>query len=173
MFAKCGFALALACAVATPVLAQDSELQRLRDEMKTLQRSYDERMQALEKRLEEAESRVKKTEETAKAAAPAPVTASPAPVAVTPPPAPAARTESAFNPAISLILQGTYARTSQDPNTFAITGFVPSGGEVGPPRRSFGLGESELVLSASIDPYFRGTAIFALTPENELEVEEA
>jgi hypothetical protein len=44
---------------------------------------------------------------------------------------------------------------------------------VGPPRRSFGLGESELNLTASIDPYFRGVAIFALTPENEVEVEEA
>src|SRR5688572_15780892 len=165
MIARLSFALALACAGATPVLAQDAELQRLRDEMKSLQKSYDERMQALEKRLQEAESRVKKTEEAAQSAA--------VPPAASPAPAPVARTESAFNPAISLILQGTYARTSEDPNTFAITGFVPSGGEVGPPRRSFGLGETELVLSASIDPYFRGTAIFALTPENEVEVEEA
>ena len=61
----------------------------------------------------------------------------------------------------------------QDPNTFQITGFMPSGGEVGPPKRSFGLGETELNLTANIDPYFRGVAIAALTPENEVEVEEA
>lgn len=85
----------------------------------------------------------------------------------------AGKGESAFNPAISLILQGTYANTSQDPNTYQITGFVPSGGEVGPPKRSFGLGESELVISASVDPYFRGHLVAALTPENEVEVEEA
>ena len=85
----------------------------------------------------------------------------------------AERSETAFNPAISLILQGTYADTSQDPNTFQITGFMPSGGEVGPPKRSFSLGESELVLSANVDPYFRGHLVAALTPENEVEVEEA
>ena len=85
----------------------------------------------------------------------------------------AGKSESAFNPAVSLILQGTYATTKEDPNTYQITGFVPSGGEVGPPKRSFDLGESELVLSASVDPYFRGHLVAALTPENEVEVEEA
>ena len=35
-----------------------------------------------------------------------------------------------------------------------IAGFMPSGGEVGPGERSFNLGESELTLSASVDPYF-------------------
>ena len=147
-----------------PALAQVSELSTLREEMKTLQRGYEDRMQALEKRLVEAEARASRPQET-----PA------APSAAAPPaPSPGRGTrDNAFNPAISLILQGTYARTSQDPNNFVIQGFVPSGGEVGPPRRSFGLGESELNLSASIDPYFRGTAIFALTPENEVEVEEA
>jgi hypothetical protein len=44
---------------------------------------------------------------------------------------------------------------------------------VGPPKRSFGLGETELTFSANIDPYFRGVATAALTPENEVEVEEA
>jgi hypothetical protein len=44
---------------------------------------------------------------------------------------------------------------------------------VGPPKRSFGLGESELVVSANVDPYFRGHLVAALTPENEVEVEEA
>lgn len=156
-------ALAIACALGAslPAFAQDPELARIRQEMKQLQRSHEERMQALEKRLTEAEARAGKAEQSA---AQAQTAASAA----------ASRTgENAFNPAISLILQGTYARTSQDPNNFAITGFVPSGGEVGPPKRSFGLGESELDISASIDPYFRGVAIVALTPENEVEVEEA
>ena len=85
-------------------------------------------------------------------------------------PAPA---ESAFNPAISLILQGTAARGSRDPEGYQITGFAPSGGEVGPAPRGFSLGESELVMSGNIDPYFRGYFVAALTPEDELEVEEA
>ncbi|HUQ76145.1 MAG TPA: hypothetical protein VM183_15580 [Burkholderiales bacterium] len=80
---------------------------------------------------------------------------------------------NAFNPDISLILQGTAARSSQSPNDFQITGFAPSGGEVGPARRGFSLGESELVMSSNIDPYFRGQLVAAFTPENEVEVEEA
>jgi hypothetical protein len=80
---------------------------------------------------------------------------------------------NAFNPDISLILQGTAARASQNPSDYQITGFAPSGGEVAPARRGFSLGESELVISSNIDPYFRGQLVAALTPENELEVEEA
>jgi hypothetical protein len=83
------------------------------------------------------------------------------------------RGQSAFNPDISLILQGTAASLKQDPNTHQITGFAPSGGEVGPPRRGFSLSESELQVSGNIDPYFSGKLIAALTPEDELEVEEA
>jgi len=81
--------------------------------------------------------------------------------------------ENAFNPSISLILQGTAARSSQDPAAYRIDGFAPSGGEVSPAARSFSLGESELVVAANIDPYFRGQLVAALTPENAVEVEEA
>ena len=183
----------VALAASSPALAQESaqpsELGRVREEMKELQRAYEARMQALEKRLTEAEARTGKAEKSAAqvelrsdkaeiSASQAEARASKAEQIATQAQATAGaannRTgENAFNPAISLILQGTYARTSRDPNNFAITGFVPSGGEVGPPKRSFGLGESELVISASIDPYFRGVMIAALTPENEVEVEEA
>ncbi len=80
---------------------------------------------------------------------------------------------NAFNPDISLILQGTAARSSRDPESYRIGGFAPSGGEVAPARRGFSIGESELFMTASIDPYFRGQLVAALTPENEVEVEEA
>src|SRR5919108_4448678 len=52
-----------------------------------------------------------------------------------------ARGQAAFNPEMSLILQGTAARIQRDPETYEITGFAPSGGEVGPPRRGLSLGE--------------------------------
>lgn len=80
---------------------------------------------------------------------------------------------NAFNPGISLILQGTAATSREDPEAYRIDGFAPSGGEVGPAARGFGLGESELVISANVDPYFRGHLVAALTPENEAEIEEA
>ena len=83
------------------------------------------------------------------------------------------RGQGAFNPDISVILQGTAARIKEDPKTYQITGFAPSGGEVGPPRRGFSLGESELMISGNIDPYFARQLVAALTPEDEIEVEEA
>ncbi|NJO12921.1 MAG: hypothetical protein HC872_05015 [Gammaproteobacteria bacterium] len=50
---------------------------------------------------------------------------------------------------------------------------LPSGGEIGPGERSFNLGESELTVSANIDPYFAGALTAAITGEDEIEVEEA
>jgi hypothetical protein len=141
--------------------------------MQALQRSYEERMQALEKRVTEAEARASRAEKGvahAQSSTDQPRAAAPLPAAAATSERPR---ENAFNPAISLILQGTWARTSQDPNNFFISGFVPSGGEVGPPKRSFGLGETELAISANIDPYFRGVAIASFTAENTVEVEEA
>ena len=161
MFRRNLAATAVALAFAGPAPAQDADLAKIREEIKQLKGANEQRVQALEQRLREAEAKAAKAEASAAKAETA-VTRS------------AGRTgESAFNPAVSLILQGTYANTSQDPNTFQITGYVPSGGEVGPPKRSFGLAETELTISGNIDPYFRGVAIAALTPENEVEVEEA
>ncbi len=156
-----GAAVAFVLAVPLPALAQDTELDKIRNEIKQIKETYEQRIQALEKRLSEAEARTGKAEKSAAAAETAAASAS-------------NRTgENAFNPAVSLVLQGTYARTSQDPNTFHITGFAPSGGEVGPPKRSFGLGETELAIAANIDPYFRGVAIASLAPEGGADVEEA
>src|SRR2546421_3759676 len=60
-------ALAIVSTLASslPALAQDSELGRVREEMKQLQRNYEERMQALEKRLTDAESRAARAEKSA------------------------------------------------------------------------------------------------------------
>jgi len=139
----CAVALAM---VGMPAHAQDAEITKLREALRQLQ----QQVQQLEKRLQDAETRTS---------------------TVTQPGRPAAST--AFNPEISLILQGTLARSSRDPETYEISGFAPSGGEVGPAPRGFGLGESELIVSANVDPYFRGQLVAALTPENEVEVEEA
>ncbi|HEU0203790.1 MAG TPA: hypothetical protein VFR86_25555 [Burkholderiaceae bacterium] len=88
-------------------------------------------------------------------------------------PAAGAAAAPTFNPAVSLILSGTYADLERDPETFRIGGFFPAGEEIGPGDRGFRLTESELVLSANVDPYFYGAATLAVTPQNEVEVEEA
>jgi len=146
-------ALALALASPHAFAASDAELAEIRNQIRDLKADYEARIRALEDRLKEAESRP----------------ASP------PVPAPSAATGSpsnAFNPAISAILTGTYAHLSRDPRTFSIPGFSPEG-EVGPGRRGFGLGESELTLSANVDPHFAGTLTFSVTPEDTVAVEEA
>src|SRR5712691_7591009 len=80
--------------------------------------------------------------------------------------------ESAMNPAVSVILNGIYSNLSQDPNTFRINGFVPTLGDVGPGARGLSLGESELAIAANIDHNFRGTLIASISPEDSIGVEE-
>ena len=46
-------------------------------------------------------------------------------------------------------------------------------GDIAPAKRGFGLGESELGLSANVDDKIFGNLIFSLAPENTIEVEEA
>ena len=132
------------CAMALAVAMLPAYGQDVREELKQLQ----QRIQQLEKRLQE-------TENVAAQASARPAG------------------ENAFNPAVSVILQGTAARSSLDPNTYRITGFAPPTGEIGPARRGFSLGESELFMTANIDPYFRGQLVASLTPEDTVEVEEA
>ncbi|HKA41618.1 MAG TPA: carbohydrate porin [Burkholderiales bacterium] len=162
MFNRNVIAAAVALACAGPAHGQESELAKIREEIKQMKEGYEKRIEALEKRLAEAESKAGQAEQSAARAETAATQATSRPAA-----------DNAFNPALSVILQGTAARTSQDPNTFQITGFAPTGGEVGPPKRGFSLGESELFLTANVDPYFRGQLVASFTPENDLEVEEA
>src|SRR5258707_11010574 len=80
--------------------------------------------------------------------------------------------ESAMNPAVSVILNGIYSNLSQDPNGFRINGFTPTLGDVGPGVRGLSLGESELAIAANIDHHFRGTLIASISPEDSIGVEE-
>lgn len=176
MFKRNLIAAAVALAFAGPALAQDADLGKIREEIRQLKDAYEKRIQALEKRLSEAEAKAGKAETAATQAETTAVKAEQNAARAEAANSAAASVrsgENAFNPAVSLILQGTFARSSQDPNRYQITGFAPSGGDVGPPRRSFGLGETELNISANIDPYFRGVAIASLAPEGGVAVEEA
>jgi len=79
---------------------------------------------------------------------------------------------NAFNPAVSVILNGTYAQFSNDPASYAIPGFA-LGEEVGPGSEGFRLGESELTISANVDDLFYGRFTASISPENTIEVEES
>ena len=139
---------AVVAAAVSPAQAQQS-LPEMRDELKKL----NERVKELDGRVQDAEN----------AAAQSSAQAATRPQA-----------QTAFNPAISVILNGLYTNLSKDPATYRINGFVPTMGDVAPPRRGLSLGESELALSANIDPLFRGALIAAIAPDdNSVGVEEA
>ena len=148
-----------ALAAALPAFANaandaDPEVAQLRAELSALKETYDTRLAALEARLRAAES--VPTEDVGAA----PATSVPA-------------SSSAFNPAISLILDGKYRSIERNPDTYRIGGFIPGGDEVGPGKRNADLGESEITVSANIDPYFAGYFVAAFSPEGDAEVEEA
>ena len=158
---------ALALALCMPPAARaatDADLAEIRDQIRQLKENYEARIQALEQRLKDAEAKT--------ATAPPAAPPSPAEPAAGAPTAPTASGISAFNPAISAVLQGIYANLSQDPNHYALSGFAPSG-DIAPAKRGLSLAESELALSANVDDKFFGNLIISLTPENTLSVEEA
>jgi hypothetical protein len=134
------------------------EVAALRAELDGLKSEYASRIAALEARIAQLETR------PVAAAAPGP-----APVAS----GTGAGTGTAFNPTMSVILAGTYARLSQDPATYRIAGFIPSGPDEGPGSRSFNLGESELTFTANVDPYFFANLTVAVAADGGIHPEEA
>ena len=86
---------------------------------------------------------------------------------------PAASTPRAgFNPDISLILSGQYGYFSNDPDAYTLPGIM-RGPETAPGPRGLSLAESELIISANVDDLFYGQLTAAITPEHEVELEEA
>lgn len=176
--ALCAALAALPHAVlAAPDAASEADLKQLRNQLRELRETYQQRIDALERRLADAEARsasavavaAEADRTAARAESVAKASAEPAPA----PQRPAG--ESAFNPAVSLVIDSKFTRLQRDPSTYRIDGFIPSGGEVGPPRKGFSLGESELAFSANIDHLFRGNARFSLAEDDGagvVEVEE-
>ena len=150
---------ALSCAVQA---ADDADLAAIRSQIEELKKSYEQRIASLEEKLArtQAGSAVNRSDKPAVADQPVPGKA------------------SGFNPEVSLILQGRY-KSMKDVAERGITGFVPAGGHdhedggiKGISKRGFSVEHTELMLSANVDPYWRGQAILAIA-DGEVEVEEA
>ena len=158
---RLAIAAAALCALVVPTqAAPQDDLSALRTEFeqkfKALQGDYEARLKALESRVQSAEAKAQSAEATAQSVE---RTASAAPPAV----------PSAFNPQLSLILQGAYVDRAGGERP--ISGFFPAGGHAHA-ERGFTLDHTELVMSANIDPYSRGLVTLAVADE-EVEVEEA
>ena len=151
-------AIALAFLLPAAAQANDSdELEKLRGELQEMKKSYESRIQSLESRLKNTETVATQADKKADDAA---IQASSKQSA-----------SNAFNPDISLILNGTYANRSQDSN-YHITSFQAGGG-IGPGSRGFSLGESELGVYANVDDKFYGGLNLSLSNDNTASVEEA
>lgn len=143
---------------------------------------------AIEQRFEQLDARIRALEaalfeaQAAQAELERLKAATPEAIAVVPSaePAPVAQDSglsnpNAFNPAISIILDGKYAHHSLDPESYEQSGF-PIVGEGGPGEQGLALGESEVSFAANIDDKFYGQLTVALESEDgetEVGIEEA
>jgi hypothetical protein len=140
--------------------ASDADLAAIRSQIAEMKQSYEQRIAALEQKLSQAEARSAANPPAATTAA-----ADAKPVAT----ASASSSASAFNPEVSLVLQGQYNQMKNVPNR-TITGFWPT--EDGTNQRGFSVNETELMFAANIDPYWRGQATLSVQGDS-VEVEEA
>ncbi|EGV16370.1 TonB-dependent receptor [Thiocapsa marina] len=203
----------IACAVAllTPMTAfpaTETELAELRTMIDQMKSQYERRIQDLESRLAKAERDAAKaatrSEEAAdraeKAAEVAATESRPmtAPV-VTPTASPesgktvlgALGSGNAFNPQISVFLDGNYYHDGIDGEGATLVGlaYQPSGGEShsheeddgdeghaghmhGLTENGFNFREAEIAFSATVDPYFDASLFLAIDGDGTVELEE-
>lgn len=135
--------------------ASDADLAAIRSQIDEMKKTYEQRIAALEQKLAQAETQAR-AEKQEPAAVPADSRQSVA-------------AANAFNPEVSLILQGQY-RNAKDIPARALSGFAAAGPSLN--TRGFSVDETELVLAANIDPYWRGQAIVAMV-DGQAEIEEA
>lgn len=164
---QAGAVLCLGLMSADPVQAQEQvDLDEIRQQMEQLRKDYESQLKALEKRLEKAEAQAEqnRTELVEKETRP-----------VAQQRASGGLGNSAFNPAISLVLQGSLNSYSKNPDSYSLPGFQ-LGGEAGLAAEGFTLDETEFTASANVDQWFYAETTIALHDDehdSEVEVEEA
>jgi len=159
--------------------APADDLTAIRDAISNLRQDYEAKIKDLEDRLQKAQAdaeAAKASAETAAAAAADAQKTAVAAAAIPPPSEPqvprAPTSNNAFNPGIAAVLNGFFVGASRDPANIRIPGFA-LGDEAQGPQRGFSLGESEINLTANIDPYFLGWLNLSLGNDNSVAVEEA
>jgi hypothetical protein len=182
-------AAGLLAASASPAFAQDAKrIEALEARIKVLEASADAmRQQAAQasEALKTAQAEIDELKNAApaeataaapaEAAAEVPAEATASTEEAAPPASAEATSANAFNPAISVILNGQYAYHSLNPDSYVRAGF-PLAGEAGPGPQGLSLGESEVSLASNIDEKFYGQLTFSIESEDgedHLGVEEA
>ena len=153
-----------------PWFAVADDLAEIRHQIETLQQDYEQRIRALEQRLEKAEAAAADAHQQAEAAE-----AAVSEIVMAPAISSVQEKENTFNPAVTVVLQGSLNSYSRDPDDYTLPGFQ-LGGEAGLAAEGLTLDETELMISASVDQLFFGQTTIALHDdgdETEIEVEEA
>ncbi|MEQ1492367.1 MAG: hypothetical protein ABL932_17625, partial [Terricaulis sp.] len=182
-------AFAAAALLSTPAYAQDADaIASLRRDMETLRQDYEARVNDLEARLAQAEADASAARQSAEQAQQnatqqavvdtdstdqtAPDTVDQYAGVASEPAGGAAANANAFNPGISVVLNGFLTASDRDTGGERIAG-VATGGEIENPPPGVSLGEAEIALSANIDPYFYGFMVAAIDSAGEIGIEEA
>jgi hypothetical protein len=162
------FPLCLGLVCSNSICAADpaSELDAIRQQMEELHKAYEAQLNVLEERLQKAEQQAAENRAQLAEKQELPVKADDNSGALV---------SNAFNPAISLVLQGSVNSYSQDPDDYSLPGFQ-LGGEAGLAAEGMTLDETEFTASASVDQWFYAETTIALHDDGndtEVEVEEA
>lgn len=178
-------------ALLTPIstfAASDAEISELKSMLDAMKAEYEQRIQALESRLAEAERDSARQREAA--AESKPMTAE---VVHSAPTANAAKptggfgaltSGSAFNPQISVILDGNYYHDGIDGEGATLVGesFMPGrsvhvheeedGHNHALTQNGFNFREAEIAFSATVDPYFDASLFLAIDGDGTVDLEE-
>lgn len=176
--------VAAALVAPLPVSAADSaemaEVKRMIEQMKA---DYEQKIEALEQRLKAAEE---KAETAADTAADAKQASAAATVERKSGGKGALSSGSAFNPQISVILDGNYYRDDVDGEGTELLGMADGishahgaghghdhGHSHGGAEQGFNFRSAEIAFSASVDSYFDAAALLAVDSDGGVELEEA
>ncbi len=168
------WALAATATLSTaPALAAaNNDLSAIRDDIMKLRQEYEARLKDLEDRLQKAQAEAEAAKASAATAQAAAETAQKTAEQPPPPPPPPPVSNNAFNPGIAAVLNGFFVAASHDPANTRIPGFA-LGDEAQGPSRGFSIGESEINLTANIDPFLLGWLNLSVGNDNQVGVEEA
>jgi hypothetical protein len=193
---------ALCAALLSPAAvfaASDAEIAELRSMLNQMKNQYERRIADLESRLERAERAA--PQPSAASRAPAESQPMSAPVVHSAPPAPrpggfgALTSGNAFNPQISVILDGNYYQDGIDGEGATLVGeaYLPGrslhlhevdaasghdhgaedGHAHGMMQNGFNFRSAEIAFSATVDPYFDAFSYLAVDGDGNLDLEEA
>ncbi|HMI96379.1 MAG TPA: hypothetical protein VK479_07700 [Micropepsaceae bacterium] len=156
--------------------APADDLAAIREAITNLRQDYEAKIKDLEDRLQKAQAEAEAAKASADSAQAAAQEAQKSAVALAAAPEPQAprtpTSNNAFNPGIAAVLNGFFVAASHDPSASRIPGFALGDAAQGP-SRGFSLGESEVNLTANIDPYFLGWLNLSFGNDNSVGVEEA